>query len=61
MEAAERKLILRARQGNAHAFTLLVRRYDRRILALALDMVGDADDAQDVFQEALLETACQTG
>lgn len=54
MEDAERQLILRARQGNAHAFTLLVRSYDRRILALALDMVGDADDAQDVFQEALL-------
>lgn len=54
MEVAERELILRARQGDAPAFALLVRRYDRRILALALDMVGDVDDAQDVFQEALL-------
>jgi len=54
MEDAERKLILRARQGEARAFELLVRRCDRQILALVLDMVGDAEDAQDVFQEALL-------
>lgn len=28
--------------------------YDRRILGLSLDMLGNAEDAQDVYQESLL-------
>ena len=54
MDDAERELILRSRQGDGRAFERLVRPYDRRILSLALDMLGNADDAQDVYQESLL-------
>ncbi len=54
MDDAERELILRSRQGDGRAFERLVSPYDRRILSLALDMVGNVEDAQDVFQEALL-------
>ena len=54
MEAAERELVLKAQQGDGAAFARLVQRHDRTILALAFDLVGNADDAQDVFQEALL-------
>lgn len=54
MDEAEREWVRRARQGDPWAFEQLVARYDRPILALARDMVGNAPDAQDVHQEALL-------
>lgn len=54
MSGHEAELLARARNGSAHAFELLVREHDRRILAVILDMVGDPDDAQDVYQEAVL-------
>ncbi len=56
MDESEKQLILEARQGNQWAFEKLVSRYDRQVLALALDMVGNREDAQDVYQEALLAT-----
>jgi RNA polymerase sigma-70 factor, ECF subfamily len=54
MTDTEQELLDRARGGSAYAFELLVREHDRRILTTILDMVGDPDDAQDVFQEAML-------
>jgi RNA polymerase sigma-70 factor (ECF subfamily) len=54
MDEAEREQIRRAQYGDGWAFEQLVRRYDRPILALARDMVGNVPDAQDVYQEALL-------
>jgi RNA polymerase sigma-70 factor, ECF subfamily len=54
MSDAERDLILKAREGDGPAFARLVSRYDRWVLGLALDMVGNAEDARDVFQEAML-------
>lgn len=56
MDESERQLILEARQGSQWAFEKLISRYDRQVLALALDMVGNREDAQDVYQEALLST-----
>ncbi len=54
MDESERELIHRARTGDGWAFEQLVCPYDRPILAMARDMVGDMTDAQDVYQEALL-------
>ena len=54
MDDEERDLIRRAQYGEGWAFEQLVRRYDRPILALARDMVGNVPDAQDVYQEALI-------
>ncbi|MDA0335444.1 MAG: sigma-70 family RNA polymerase sigma factor [bacterium] len=54
MDDEERDLIRRAQHGEGWAFEQLVRRYDRPILALARDMVGNVSDAQDVYQGALL-------
>lgn len=54
MDEAERDWIRRAQRGDGWAFEQLVSRYDRPILALARDMVGNVPDAQDVYQEALL-------
>lgn len=54
MDDEQRALILRARKGDQWAFEQLVTRYDRRILSMACDMVGDLDDARDIYQEALI-------
>ena len=46
-------LVERARAGDMAAFEALVRRHDRRILALAWRLTGQLEDAQDVIQDAL--------
>jgi RNA polymerase sigma-70 factor, ECF subfamily len=51
---AEHELLARARGGSSHAFELLVRDHDRMLLAMILDLVGDSDDAQDVYQDAMV-------
>jgi len=48
------RLVASARRGDEAAFLELHRRYRARIEALALHMLGDADDAADVTQEAFL-------
>ena len=47
-------MILRAQNGDHFAFEQLVTNYDRQVLNLAYSMVGNVDDAQDVYQEALI-------
>lgn len=54
MNDKERNLILRAQNGDHFAFEQLVTNYDRQVLNLAYSMVGNVDDAQDVYQEALI-------
>jgi RNA polymerase sigma-70 factor (ECF subfamily) len=54
MDSEECSLILRAQQGDHRAFAALVTRCDRRVLGLAFDMTGHVQDAQDIYQEALL-------
>lgn len=53
--ADDRTLIERAQAGDRSAFELLVQRYDRQVLRLALNVLGSAEDAQDVYQEAFLK------
>jgi RNA polymerase sigma factor (sigma-70 family) len=45
-------LLERARDGSAEAFETLVRRHDRRMLALASRLTGRLEDAQEVAQES---------
>lgn len=47
-------LVRLAREGDAHAFDALVRRYRPKIHALALHLTGRASDADDVTQEVFL-------
>ena len=54
MSDDERTLLLSAREGDHRAFAALVAGCDRRILSLAFDMTGNAEDAQDICQEALI-------
>lgn len=53
--AEDRVLIERAQTGDRAAFEVLVQRYDRQVLRLALNVLGSAEDAQDVYQEAFLK------
>jgi RNA polymerase sigma-70 factor (ECF subfamily) len=48
-------LIERAQAGDRSAFELLVQRYDRQVLRLALNVLGSTEDARDVYQEAFLK------
>lgn len=49
------ELIREAQAGKREAFDALVRRYDASVLRLALHMLGNEQDAQDVHQEAFLK------
>ncbi len=49
------ELIREAQKGNRGAFDSLVRRYDQSVLRLALHMLGNEQDAQDVHQEAFIK------
>lgn len=50
----DRELVRQAREGDAIAFGLLVRRYQRPAYAVALSVVGRHEDAEDAAQEAFL-------
>jgi len=48
-------LIREAQRGDRSSFDSLVRRYDQPVLRLALHMLSNEQDAQDVHQEAFLK------
>lgn len=48
----EELLVASARAGDAGAFAVLVRRYTSRLYRVALRIVGDPMDAEDVVQDA---------
>jgi RNA polymerase sigma-70 factor (ECF subfamily) len=50
----ESRLILRCQNGDSTAFKILVEKYEKRAFWIAYHMVGHADDAQDVVQEAFI-------
>lgn len=53
--AEDDELIRAAQRGERAAFDSLIRRYDRSVLRLALHMLGNEQDAQDVHQEAFIK------
>jgi RNA polymerase sigma-70 factor (ECF subfamily) len=46
--------VARCRQGDTEAFSVLVRRHQKKMLNLAYRMIGNYDEACDVVQEAFL-------
>jgi RNA polymerase sigma-70 factor (ECF subfamily) len=50
----DRDLILRSRNGDRQAFGALVRRYQQRVHALGIRLLGSSDDADDLVQETFL-------
>jgi RNA polymerase sigma-70 factor, ECF subfamily len=51
----ESDLVARARGGDAEAYTVLVRRYDRKVFRLAKHITQNDEDAEDVLQETFLK------
>jgi RNA polymerase sigma-70 factor (ECF subfamily) len=51
----DRTLVEQAQAGSRPAFEELVRRYDRDVLRLALNLMKRTEDARDVYQEAFLK------
>lgn len=46
--------VARCRRGETEAFSILVRRHQKKMLNIAYRMIGDYDEACDVVQEAFL-------
>ena len=55
MSADDRRLIADCLQGDSAAFGELVRRYQDRLYNTVLRLVDNAEDAQDVVQDAFLQ------
>ena len=51
----ETALVNQAREGDARAFSELVRRYENKIFRLALHITQNREDAEDVLQETFLK------
>jgi RNA polymerase sigma-70 factor (ECF subfamily) len=51
----EAVLVSRAREGDAKAFSALVRRYESKIFRLAQHVTQNREDAEDVLQESFLK------
>lgn len=49
-ERTDEELIAAARQGDARAFQVLVERYESRVAAVVVSMLGPGPDADDVGQ-----------
>lgn len=52
--AEEQAIVQKAQAGDRMAFEELVRRYDRDVLRLAMNLVHRPEDAKDVYQEGFL-------
>ena len=48
--------VARCQRGETEAFSVLVRRHQKKMLNIAYRMIGDYDEACDVVQEAFLST-----
>ncbi|HEV2178039.1 MAG TPA: sigma-70 family RNA polymerase sigma factor [Terriglobia bacterium] len=54
-ERDESALVAEAKAGSYEAFEALVNRYEQKIYRLGLNITGNAEDAEDVLQEAFLK------
>jgi RNA polymerase sigma-70 factor (ECF subfamily) len=61
MEADDLSLVSKAKDGSDDAFRALVVRYQRKVYALALGVVKDADLAWDVAQETFVRVHAHLG
>src|SRR5262245_15691660 len=56
-ELTDAELVEAARQGEAGAFGELVRRYQKQAFAVALSLIGDPSEAEDLAQEAFIRAS----
>jgi RNA polymerase sigma-70 factor (ECF subfamily) len=52
---SDRELVLESQRGDREAFRELVERYQRKIVAVAVGMVQNQDDALEIAQEAFIK------
>ncbi len=52
---SDSELVRRFKEGNEGAFTLIVGRYQQRLMQVARTVLGDGDDAMDISQEAFVK------
>jgi RNA polymerase sigma-70 factor (ECF subfamily) len=57
----ETELVAQAKDGNAEAFTTLLRQYDRYVFRVAFHITGNREDAEDVMQEAFYKAFSHLG
>jgi len=55
MNGDERNLIQQAQNGNQWAFERLIKKYDRKVFALSFRMLGNTQDAEDVYQDVFMK------
>ena len=53
--AEERDLVRKAQQGDVEAYDVLVRRYQGKVYALAYNMTGNKEDAEDRVQDVFIK------
>ncbi|MCB1707461.1 MAG: RNA polymerase sigma factor RpoE, partial [Halioglobus sp.] len=53
--ATDQQLVARVQKGDSRAFDMLVLKYQHRIFGLISRYVRDADEVQDVAQEAFIK------
>lgn len=53
--AEERDLVQKSQQGDTEAYDVLVRRYQGKIYALAYNMTGNKEDAEDRVQDVFIK------
>src|SRR5437016_5026744 len=56
-DTTDAELVEAARQGEARAFGELVRRHQKQVFAVALSLVGDAAEAEDLAQETFIRAS----
>ena len=54
-EETDKNLVKRAKNGDDHAFRLLVDRYQRKVYSIAFGVVRNREDALDITQDAFLK------
>ena len=58
---SDAELVNAALNGNKNAFAVLVKRYERPVRAVALDVLGDYHSATDVSQDAFVRRMLSYG
>ncbi|MDZ7379822.1 MAG: sigma-70 family RNA polymerase sigma factor, partial [candidate division KSB1 bacterium] len=54
MERSDSELVELARKGNKEAFRELFERYQRKVMAIALGMVNNPEDAMEIVQDTFV-------
>src|SRR5947208_10341099 len=61
LSPSDAELLAAFRAGDGRAFEVLVRRYQRAVLTIALRFARDLDDAEDLAQRAFINAARRAG